>query len=253
MAANLTDVDAISRTATQVISDALRFVDYGIGDRLHVLSTLQQLLRNFTALRDSGTWQDRGDLNQLRSIIDRIANNDYQHVANNDNSSNSHVEVESDDGDADLSSPPSKVRTGRVGAPAYYISNEQLQRFADSGHSMQEAADALNVDRSTIWRRATAAGVVFNKGRNLSTEQVDQYVLDIKSRFPDWGIDNTRSAIHATFGVSVSRRKVADSLRRHDPFGVAARWSRKLKRRVYSVPGPNSLWHFDTNHKVSIC
>lgn len=32
--------------------------------------------------------------------------------------------------------------------------------------------------------------------------------------------------------------------------GVEQRKKSALKRRVYSVPGPNALWHMDGNHKL---
>lgn len=30
-----------------------------------------------------------------------------------------------------------------------------------------------------------------------------------------------------------------------DPQGTAMRWCRSIPRRVYTVPGPNALWHID--------
>ena len=34
------------------------------------------------------------------------------------------------------------------------------------------------------------------------------------------------------------------------PYGVQNRFRQVLKRRQYSVPIPNSLWHLDGNHKL---
>ena len=39
-------------------------------------------------------------------------------------------------------------------------------------------------------------------------------------------------------------------LRELDPNGVAARLSRRLERRTYTVPGPNSIWHIDGYDKL---
>ena len=35
-----------------------------------------------------------------------------------------------------------------------------------------------------------------------------------------------------------------------DPEGTVKRWRNTIKRRVYSVSGPNALWHIDDNHKL---
>ena len=39
-------------------------------------------------------------------------------------------------------------------------------------------------------------------------------------------------------------------MQRVDPNGVSSRVRQCLRRRTYSVPSPNSLWHLDDNHKL---
>ena len=41
----------------------------------------------------------------------------------------------------------------------------------------------------------------------------------------------------------VIRARVRNALRSSDPLSRALRWPGITKRRVYSVAGPNSLWH----------
>lgn len=48
----------------------------------------------------------------------------------------------------------------------------------------------------------------------------------------------------------VQRERVRKLLSELDPEGTAQRWSAVLKRRVYSVPTPNYLWHLDSHHKL---
>ena len=43
------------------------------------------------------------------------------------------------------------------------------------------------------------------------------------------------------FSTCETLRKVIHDI---DPINTALRWNAKLHRRTYSVPGPNSLWHF---------
>ena len=45
-------------------------------------------------------------------------------------------------------------------------------------------------------------------------------------------------------GFQVTRERVRNALRQTDPLSSALRWKGNLtRRRPYSVPGPNSLWH----------
>ena len=51
-------------------------------------------------------------------------------------------------------------------------------------------------------------------------------------------------------GVHVQRQRVRAALHRVDGLNVRARLSHIIQRRHYVVPGPNSLWHVDGNHKL---
>lgn len=48
----------------------------------------------------------------------------------------------------------------------------------------------------------------------------------------------------------MQRSRVSQCLRRVDPVGTALRWRLVIHRRKYNVPTPNSLWHFDSAHKL---
>ena len=45
-------------------------------------------------------------------------------------------------------------------------------------------------------------------------------------------------------------QELRNSLHRINENGINDRKMRRLKRRMYSIVGPNILWHFDTNHKL---
>ena len=51
-------------------------------------------------------------------------------------------------------------------------------------------------------------------------------------------------------GYQVSRQAVATCLQEMDPEGCERRQRRKLKRRVYTNPGPNYCWHIDGYDKL---
>ena len=48
--------------------------------------------------------------------------------------------------------------------------------------------------------------------------------------------------------VFVQHQRVRSSLVRIDPVGQSLRWFNTIGRHVYSVGGPNSLWHIDGLH-----
>ena len=50
--------------------------------------------------------------------------------------------------------------------------------------------------------------------------------------------------------LQIQRYRLRDILHEVDESGVKARKKHRLHRRVYSVGGPNHLWHIDTNHKL---
>jgi len=53
-----------------------------------------------------------------------------------------------------------------------------------------------------------------------------------------------------SLGQRVSRQRIRDCMRLLDPDGVHIRQLRRLKRRVYEVPGSHYLWHLDGCHKL---
>ena len=48
----------------------------------------------------------------------------------------------------------------------------------------------------------------------------------------------------------VQRTRLRASIQRVDPHATALRRREIVQRRVYSVDGPNSLWHIHGNHKL---
>ena len=51
-------------------------------------------------------------------------------------------------------------------------------------------------------------------------------------------------------GLQVPRDVVATVVKELDPMGCEMRRSKRLKRRKYSVPGPNYCWHIDGYDKL---
>ncbi|XP_062304625.1 uncharacterized protein LOC134009010 isoform X2 [Osmerus eperlanus] len=85
----------------------------------------------------------------------------------------------------------------------------------------------------------------------LSEEELDAVIAEIHQSHPNTGYRMMKSFLHAR-GLLVQITRVRDSLKRVDPIGneVRAMANRTLRRRQYSVPAPNAMWHIDGNHKL---
>lgn len=81
---------------------------------------------------------------------------------------------------------------------------------------------------------------------DLSDEALECVILDIKESMPEIGERMTMGALRSR-GIIVPRHRVRQILHKVDPISTALRWNSKTKRKPYSVPGPNSLWHLGKN------
>ena len=83
----------------------------------------------------------------------------------------------------------------------------------------------------------------------ISDASVDAIVRGIKVDHPNDG--EIMLAGHLSrVGVRVPRARLRASIHRIDPLGVVARGRRIIKRRIYSAPHPNYVWHIDSHHKL---
>jgi hypothetical protein len=165
------------------------------------------------------------------------------------------------------------VHTGRQGRPRIEINHDVLE----TGLHMRgptHLAPVFRTSARTVRRRALDYGLVdagapvyvtyeaedgltyryytsssTGPMSDLSDEQLDAITYQIIETFPTFG--RTMINGHLRFlGHHVPRSRVRESYWRvHGPpaqsFGA-----RRIERRVYSVPGPNSLWHHDGQHGV---
>ena len=74
----------------------------------------------------------------------------------------------------------------------------------------------------------------------------DENISSIISFFPGCGEKSVDGRLKGD-GIMVSHKRIRESLRRVDPFGVEAHVRNVLHRRKYS---PNDLWHIDGYHKL---
>ena len=144
----------------------------------------------------------------------------------------------------------SAVSTGRRGRPRFSISQDQLEYLTGNDFPVQRIASMLGVSASTVRRRMTDFGLSISDTYTcISDEDLCSAILDIKKNSPNSGYRFVWSHFKAG-GIKVPIHRVRLLCHRMDPIGVVTRWMAVVERRTYKVPGPNSLWHIDGNHKL---
>jgi hypothetical protein len=80
----------------------------------------------------------------------------------------------------------------------------------------------------------------------LTDDALDELILQLCSHFHRAGISMLDGMLRR-LGQRLPCERIRASLMRIDP--VQRVFQRiRIRRRVYSVPGPNSLWHHDGQH-----
>ena len=80
----------------------------------------------------------------------------------------------------------------------------------------------------------------------MSDNELDDLVIRLRRHFRRAGVTMLGGMLQR-LGYRISRERITQSLLRIDP--VQRVFQRiRIRRRVYSVPGPNSLWHHDGQH-----
>lgn len=167
---------------------------------------------------------------------------------------------------------PPVIHTGKPGRPRAVIDKQQLSVLSQGRATNNDVAKAFGISPSTVRRRkleynlSEAGPPVYTSAQSpdgsttriyrpgvcsslskLTDDQLDALVLQCYQQFPTFG----RTLIDGYLldkGERVPRRRVMESYRRVVGLPVRAFGERRLWRRTYHVPGPNSLWHHDGNH-----
>ena len=105
----------------------------------------------------------------------------------------------------------------------------------------------LLVSRTTLWRRVQNLESFSNLYATTSDVELGELVREIRRGFPNAGISMMLGHLRSK-NVFIQRQHVRSSLVQIDPVGRCLRWFNTFGRRVYSVRGPNSLWHIDGLH-----
>ena len=136
------------------------------------------------------------------------------------------------------------------GRPKATIDIEEVEYLRSLNFSNTNIAEMIGVSRSTLYRRMESEGIdIRKKYTTISDSDLDCVVKAIKQIHPNDGehlmIGHLRHR-----NVFVPRHRTRAAIHRVDPVNTAIRRTVTVRRRVYHVEGPNSLWHIDGHHKL---
>ncbi len=142
------------------------------------------------------------------------------------------------------------VQAGNVGRPSFQIPSLQLEYLIQNRLSVPQIANIVGVSVSTVRRRMTEFDLSIRETYSSMLDvEVDAVVARVQQQFPTWG--NRQMYGHfVSIGIRLPHQRIREAQRRVDPEGSILRQLSSLRRRRYSVPGPQSLWHIDGNHKL---
>ena len=141
--------------------------------------------------------------------------------------------------------------TTQRGRPKVEVDKDRLIFLKDCGFKTKDIASFFGCSAKTIERRINEYAIPrrCDVYCAVTDSELDEKVFSIVSFFPQCGQKSVDGRLKSA-GVSVSRKRLRESLRRVDPMGVESRIRHVLHRRPYSVPSPNDLWHIDGYHKL---
>ena len=114
---------------------------------------------------------------------------------------------------------------------------------------MCEISSIVGVSRTTIWRVMKENRMGTERYTDISDVDLDDTIQTFQHDHPHCGLSLVQGHLLAD-GIKIQRRRIGESLQ-VDPTGVHFRRQHTIHRRVYKVPGPNSLWHIDGHHSLS--
>ena len=114
---------------------------------------------------------------------------------------------------------------------------------------MSQIASMLGIGRATLYRRLTEWSLQLERFQDITDQELDNVVASIYHRHAHCGIAMMQGHLIYS-GIYVQRSRIRASIRRVDPINSVLRWGLVTRRRRYSVPGPQSLWHIDGHHAL---
>uniref|UniRef100_A0A669E5V5 Integrase core domain-containing protein n=1 Tax=Oreochromis niloticus TaxID=8128 RepID=A0A669E5V5_ORENI len=141
------------------------------------------------------------------------------------------------------------------GHPKIVLEREKLKNLLDTQLPVSCIAKCLGVSRRTIFRRMQEFDLsVRGTYSTMNDQELDNIISTIKNQMPNAGYRMVQGHL-VSMGLRVQWWRMMASMHRVDAVGIFTRITELgcVVRRSYSVRGPLSLVHIDTNHKLIRC
>lgn len=115
--------------------------------------------------------------------------------------------------------------------------------------SIVQIAEQLSVSRSAVYKAIADYDIQYERFSRMPQAHIEREVEAIKNEHPNAGEVMVQGHL-ASKGLHFQREKVRAAMHVVDPEGIEERKRKPIKRRVYSNPFPNYVWHIDGNHKL---
>uniref|UniRef100_A0A3P9B3S1 Integrase core domain-containing protein n=1 Tax=Maylandia zebra TaxID=106582 RepID=A0A3P9B3S1_9CICH len=141
------------------------------------------------------------------------------------------------------------------GHPKIVLERERLKNLLDIQLPVSCIAKCLGVSRRTIYRRMQEFDLsVRGTYSTMNDQELDNIISAIKNQMPNAGYRMVQGHL-VSMGLRVQWWRMMASMHRVDAVGIFKRITELgcVVRRSYSVRGPLSLVHIDTNHKLIRC
>ena len=135
-----------------------------------------------------------------------------------------------------------------VGRPSLSVDMYEVEFLRSLGFTWTDIARCLDVSRSTLYRRLDESSLPLQGYTDIPDATLDSLVRELKLSHPNDGEVMMAAHVRAR-GIHVTRSRLRASIHRVDSMAGIRRHP-PIRRRVYHVEAPNSLWHIDGNHKL---
>ena len=138
----------------------------------------------------------------------------------------------------------SVIRTQQRGRPRFAVTIDQLKYLRSLSFSWIRISRMLGISRMTLYRRRQQFNMLHDHGGiTIQYQELVEILQQMRAEHPYLGEVMVLGRLRS-LGYAVCRRQLRLAIQETDPINTALRATTgPLSRRVYSVPGPNSLWH----------
>lgn len=137
---------------------------------------------------------------------------------------------------------PILSRSPKVGRPRAHVDVDDILELRALHYKWTKIASILGISRATLYRRLDEAGISPDDNTPLSDQQLDEVIVSIKQDHPNDGEVLMQGHLLRQ-GIRVPRQALRNAIHRVDHTSVVARKRSVVRRRIYSVPHPNCVWH----------